>query len=272
LVVDIGAGSGQIVPIIDGYIIDAHVKRAWHLGGHRDTKRVVDVLNSGVLEGHFDRQKYPSPYHIHTVAQSMKERMASCAETRSDYADSADVLDTVESFLGGGDPDRPRDESGGSDDKKASQLNALSLQKEFMKCGEVLFNPEQFLTDVDGTMQSVPQLILDVVNRCEMDARKELLSHIFLSGGVTTMPGFRNRLFRELKDLLPHAPYINIHGDGRRYAVWTGGSVLTSIPEFQRSWEYKFEYEERGAENSDQADLAEIEQSINGARSSGSGD
>jgi len=129
-----------------------------------------------------------------------------------------------------------------------------------MKCGEVLFQPEQFMTDADGSMASLPQIILDVVNRCEMDARKELLSHIFLSGGVTTMPGFKSRLFRELKDLLPHAAYLNILGDGRRYAVWTGGSVLSSIPDFQRSWDYKFEYEDRGSSGVDVAETGDHEE------------
>jgi len=72
--------------------------------------------------------------------------------------------------------------------------NVLTLQKELIKCGEVLFQPKVILQDHDDSIVSIPQMVAEVVNKCDLDTRRELLGHIFLSGGVTTMDGFTNDL------------------------------------------------------------------------------
>jgi actin-related protein len=151
------------------------------------------------------------------------------------------VLTDAEGFLGGGDPDDEEEQ------KASGQLtvNPLSLQRELLSCGEVLFQPKELLNDRDSSIVSVPELIAQVCNACDVDTREQLLSNIFLSGGVTTMRGFDRRFEAELKELLPYAaPYINVFGSQRRYATWQGGSVLAALDEFKDSWEYRDDEDE----------------------------
>jgi len=131
--------------------------------------------------------------------------------------------------------------------KKKRGLNGIALQSELVKCGEVMFRPRRVLGDMDDSLVSVPQMVAQVVSKCDLDTRKELLSHIYLSGGVTTMPGFKERFDKELKETLPHsASMIKVNGNHRRFAVWQGGSILAGLTSFQqKGWEWKEDYEEK---------------------------
>merc|ERR1712072_478588 len=90
---------------------------------------------------------------------------------------------------------------------------------------------------------------MDAVGRCPNDLRIELLSNIHLSGGVATMPGFRVRFEKEIRELLnPKArKHVHVYGDHEcRYAVWRGGSVLTSLDAFNNSWDTAWAWLEEG--------------------------
>ena len=78
--------------------------------------------------------------------------------------------------------------------------------------------------------------------------RKELYQNIVLSGGSTMFPGLKERLHKELTELVPENVEIRIVAPPeRRYSVWIGGSILSSLKTFQRLWISKKEYAETGA-------------------------
>ena len=82
-----------------------------------------------------------------------------------------------------------------------------------------------------------------------IDVRKELFSNIVLSGGTTMFPNIEQRLTAELQKLAPTNIFdkVRVHANPeRKYCVWVGGSILSSINNFQSMWITKSEYEESG--------------------------
>lgn len=237
LVIDIGDSGAQVIPLVDGYLLEAHIQRVKHIGGLADTQRIVR---------YFDAHPVPdlnwSLCQKHSVARALKDRLSFCANSASDYEDELDVLGTVNGFLGGvhADPSKNAGES--------PSAGTMALQRELLNCGEALFQPKRILKDEDESIVSVPQLVNAVVSKCDIDTRRELLDNIFLSGGVTMMRNFPERLTQELKQQIPHAHSIRVCGSERRFAAWTGGSVLATIEGFQSSWVTKAQYLEGDAE------------------------
>eukprot|EP00808_Paulinella_micropora_P027438 g14268.t1 len=224
------------MPIMDGYMMEAQVQRAPHLGGFAQTKRLAQYLLTTQGEN-----KYPTELHATVMATAIKDRLAVCPLSKEIYGDELQVMDTVEGFLGGQDPEDMDQADDSVQEEKAflqkEEANALSLQTRLLKCGEVLFQPKLILEDADDSLTSVTQMVLNVVNKCDVDTRRELLSHIFLSGKVTNMNGFQQRFTNELKAEIPHASsQVRVYGELREHAVWTGGSVLASLDDFQDSW------------------------------------
>ena len=60
--------------------------------------------------------------------------------------------------------------------------------------------------------------------------------------------GIKNRLENELTELIPKSKEIRISAPPeRKFSVWIGGSILSSLPSFQNMWITKQQYEEYGA-------------------------
>lgn len=64
---------------------------------------------------------------------------------------------------------------------------------------EGLFHPEAWGLDNPG----VQKLVHRAVQECGVDIRKEMVRSIFLSGGVTMLPNFAERLEAEVDRLTP---------------------------------------------------------------------
>jgi actin-related protein len=85
--------------------------------------------------------------------------------------------------------------------------------------------------------------------KSEMDIRAELYSNIILSGGTTMLPGLPERLTREIQKLAPSATSQKVKVIAmpeRKFSVWVGGSILSSLSNFQVMWITKSEYDESG--------------------------
>ena len=82
---------------------------------------------------------------------------------------------------------------------------------------------------------------------CDIDIWRELFSNVVLSGGTTMFPGIVERLSKELVSLAPAAMKVKVVAPPeRKYSVWIGGSILSSLVTFQSMWISKEEYEESG--------------------------
>ena len=97
---------------------------------------------------------------------------------------------------------------------------------------------------------------------CDVDIRKDLYANLVCAGGSTMFAGIGARLTTELEALVP--PFIwdrgPTHGAAaraskvnviappeRKYSVWIGGSILSSLHTFSSFWITKAEYDDAGA-------------------------
>lgn len=96
-------------------------------------------------------------------------------------------------------------------------------------------------------MKSFPELVYNSIMLSDVDIRRSLYENIVLSGGTTMYPGLSERLGKELVKMVPAAMKVKVvSAEERKYSVWIGGSILSSLSTFQSSWVTKKEYEETG--------------------------
>ena len=119
----------------------------------------------------------------------------------------------------------------------------ITVGNERFRSSEALFQPSFMGLESAG----IHEIIFNSVMECEVDIRKELFGHVYLSGGSTMFPGFETRMQKELTALAPSNVDIKIFAPPyRKYSVWIGGSILVSFPSFKKMWISKEEYDESG--------------------------
>ena len=79
---------------------------------------------------------------------------------------------------------------------------------------------------------SLQDLIMSSIQACDIDIRRNLYQNIVLSGGNTMFKGISERLTKEIKSC-GVAPDLKVNANpDRKFAVWTGASILTSLSSF----------------------------------------
>jgi len=85
------------------------------------------------------------------------------------------------------------------------------------------------------------------IMKCDVDIRKDLYGNIVLSGGTTMFPGIAERMNKEVTALAPQSMKVKVVAPPeRKFSVWIGGSILSSLSTFQQMWISKQEYDESG--------------------------
>lgn len=71
--------------------------------------------------------------------------------------------------------------------------------------------------------------------------------NILLAGGNTLIPGFKERLEKELASLAPSTIKIKVDApNNRKLTCFIGGSIMASLSSNQTKWITSSEYEEYG--------------------------
>jgi actin beta/gamma 1 len=121
--------------------------------------------------------------------------------------------------------------------------NVIVIGNERFRCPEVLFQPTLIGKEASGVHDCTFQTIM----KCDVDIRRDLYANIVLSGGTTMYPGIAERMTKELTALAPSTMKIKVVAPPeRKYSVWIGGSILSSLSTFQQMWISKAEYDESG--------------------------
>merc|ERR1712173_265729 len=90
----------------------------------------------------------------------------------------------------------------------------------------------------------IHKLTYDSIMKCDVDIRRSLYENTVLSGGSTMFPGIDVRLTKEMTSLAPASIRIKVVAPPeRKYSVWIGGSILSSLTTFQEMWVSKDEYD-----------------------------
>jgi actin beta/gamma 1 len=109
--------------------------------------------------------------------------------------------------------------------------NIIVIENERFRCPEILFQPNLTGLEMDGIADSTFETVTTyVVNIC-----KDLYANIVLSGGTIMYPDTMERMSKVGTALASVSIKVKIVGSPeRKYSVWIGGSILSSLPTFQR--------------------------------------
>ncbi len=122
----------------------------------------------------------------------------------------------------------------------------ITIGNERFRCPEYLFKP----LEMNGKeLPSIQEIIYNSIQECDIDTRADLYKNIILSGGTTMYEGIGERLLKEIEARAPKSISVKvIASPDRRFAVWRGGSTLTSLSTFSSLWITKEDYDEHGAQ------------------------
>jgi actin-related protein len=119
----------------------------------------------------------------------------------------------------------------------------ITVGNERFRCPEALFQPSFLGRESSGIHEATYNSIM----KCDIDIRKDLYGNIVMSGGTTMFPGIADRMQKEIVNLAPSTMKVKIIAPPeRKYSVWIGGSILSSLSTFQQMWISKQEYDESG--------------------------
>eukprot|EP00747_Dinoflagellata_sp_TGD_P169762 gnl/TRDRNA2_/TRDRNA2_199606_c0_seq1.p1 gnl/TRDRNA2_/TRDRNA2_199606_c0~~gnl/TRDRNA2_/TRDRNA2_199606_c0_seq1.p1 ORF type:complete len:433 (-),score=55.18 gnl/TRDRNA2_/TRDRNA2_199606_c0_seq1:64-1362(-) len=149
-----------------------------------------------------------------------------------------------------------RDGSGGGTGQMASSnLQRMTLQAERVVVPEMLFRPADQGVRQAGVAELVQRTILEVRNK----SLQPHLGQVVLCGGLARLPGFRSRLWRELRALLPTTWDVAVVVEPEpELSIWRGAAQLAQDPGFRKkSFQTRRSWEEEGRLNKRKANHAD---------------
>ncbi|KAJ7817772.1 actin 2 [Mycena olivaceomarginata] len=121
--------------------------------------------------------------------------------------------------------------------------HVITIGNERFRAPEALFQPSMLGLEAQG----IHKTTFNSIVKCDLDIRRDLYADVVLSGGSTMFPGISHRMQKELGSMAPHSIKVRIVAPPeRKYSVWIGGSILSSLSTFQNMWVTKQEYDESG--------------------------
>ncbi|XP_031572113.1 actin-related protein 3-B [Actinia tenebrosa] len=238
-VIDSGDGVTHVIPVAEGYVIGSCIKHI-PIAGRDITFFVQQLLR--------EREIGIPPEQSMETAKAIKERWGYiCPDIAKEFA--------------------KYEQEPAKWIKKFESINSVTKKPYSVDVGyerflgpEIFFHPEFSNPDFTTPLSEV---VDNVIQNCPIDVRRPLYKNIVLSGGSTMFRDFGRRLQRDIKRTVDARLKISetlsagrikpkpietqvISHHMQRYAVWFGGSMLASTPEFYSVCHTKADYDEHG--------------------------
>ena len=120
----------------------------------------------------------------------------------------------------------------------------ITISKERFQATEVIFDPKQFGYDYPNFQE----LFKKTVKGIDSDLREIMLANIIFNGGTTLIKGFKSRVTQEIEEAGQDYEFkkkVHTYPEAQ-FMAWLGGSILTSLSNFENLWITKAEYKEEG--------------------------
>eukprot|EP00512_Aurantiochytrium_limacinum_P006605 CAMPEP_0171512420 /NCGR_PEP_ID=MMETSP0959-20130129/1576_1 /TAXON_ID=87120 /ORGANISM="Aurantiochytrium limacinum, Strain ATCCMYA-1381" /LENGTH=424 /DNA_ID=CAMNT_0012050227 /DNA_START=323 /DNA_END=1594 /DNA_ORIENTATION=- len=240
-VIDSGDGVTHVIPVADGYVIGSSIKHI-PLAGRDVTNFIAGMLR--------DRKEPVPPEDILLAAKSLKERHC---YTCPDLVREFQKYDN--------DPEKYFKIFSGIHSRTGKEWQCDVGYERFL-APEIFFSPEIFNPQFSTPL---PEVVDKSILSCPIDTRRGLYRNIVLSGGSSLFRDFGRRLQRDIKKIVDTRLEKNWAQNPRfkktsgsemevkvvshalqRYAVWFGGSMLSSTAEFYRVCHTREAYLEEG--------------------------
>ena len=211
IVLDAGDGVSHVVPVYEGFAINNSIRRI-DVAGRDVTEELQKLLRKSGHVFHTSAEK--------EIVRNIKEKMCYVA---------LDPKKEEKEWLNAG--------NRGGESKTVEYTlpdgRKLKVGAERFRAPEILFDPELIGLEWPG----LPQIVVDSINRIDMDLRKALFGNIVLSGGSTMFKGFGDRLLHEVQRLAVKDMRIKIFAPPERlYSTWIGGSILAGLSTFRKMY------------------------------------
>ena len=209
IVVDSGYNVTSTVPVYEGFPL-VYASQKINLGGEDLSNKLLDII----------KDKLDKTYKAikgKLLAEDIKDKMGYVSMNIKQEEEKIEKKYTL--------PDSKE----------------LVMGNELFEVNEILFNPGE-----NPELKSITDMVVESLNLCDDDVKKDINESVCLIGGTTLMKNFPERLKVELSDNKDFGMYNMTTCSERQFSTWIGGSIMSSLDNFHYLWVSKEEFDENG--------------------------